>query len=455
MKERLVGAWEYLSATLWFLPSLFTVCAAGLALGLVWLDQRIEPETVGFAGLVFGGGPEGARGVLSAISSSIITVAGVTFSITVLTLSLASQQFTPRVLRQFTADRGNQVVLGVFLGTFIYCLLVLRTIRADSFGEFIPHFAVTGAVLLAVASLVVLIYFIHHVSVAIQVDTVLQQVAGETHAAIRRLFPEPLGEPVIVEEGNLPNEEARETGGKPILVAQDGYLQNVDEDRLMHLATRYDVVVRMESRIGEYVFRNAPIAVVWPRKQLAGNCLHDIQCCFTLGRNRTVHQDPEFGVVQIVDIALKALSPGINDPTTAVNCLDYLTGLLRDLGTRNIPSPYRRDNSGQLRIIARGTDFSRIVELAFRQIRHYGAGDVVVCLAVLNSIEHIAAVVREPSQQDILRLQLESSKADFLRLQNPTDRAAVLAKAATLQAALKQSPDAGKVVENPHSTPAT
>lgn len=445
MKQWAAGTCESLLSTLWFLPTLSTIVAAGAALGLVQLDQYVEPEAVGIAWLVFGGGPDGARGVLSAVASSVMTVAGVTFSITVLTLSLASQQFTPRVLRQFTSDRGNQAVLGVFLGTYVYCLLVLRTIRADGFGEFVPHFAVTGAVVLALASLGILLYFIHHVSTAIQVDTVLQNITEETHLAIRRLFPDPLGQSATQEEGIDLKSEGVPQGhpdvGQPLIAPAEGYLQGVNEDRLMQIARQERLVLRLEYRIGEFVHRQTPIATIFREDPLPTNGVGALQSSFTQGRNRTVSQDPEFGVVQIVDIALKALSPGINDPTTAVSCLDYLTGILQHMGTRAVPSPLRRSKDGEVRVIARGTDFHRMSDLAFRQILRYGASDASVCAALLRCVEQVGVTTVDPEQRQALRKHAQRiASAAERELSDPEDQAEIASRAKEVLKALTGSP---------------
>lgn len=415
MKRRAVLIWQNISSSFWFIPAVFTFAAAALAILVVWLDQQYQPGS-GVEWLVFGGGPDGARGVLSAIATSMVTVAGVVFSITVVSLTLASQQFTPRILRQFTADRSNHVVLGTFLATFIYCLMVLRTVQGDDFGRFVPHFGVTGGVALAVVSLGMLIYFIHHITVSIQVGCVISELANETRRAIDRLFPRPLGhdEPPTLQEADLPSERT----AQPLPARRDGYLRSVDTEQLMRLCARHDLLLRMECGVGDYVACGVSLAWVWPADRATEELCQDLRDCFALDRSRTIDQDPEFGVIQIVDIAVKALSPGVNDPRTAITCLDYLRGILRQIGSREMPTRFRADDAGQLRIVACSTNFEQMVGLAFNPIRHYGSGDMTVVLAMLDCLSTVAAGVPAPSRRAVLRqqvLRLQQSAEEQIR----------------------------------------
>lgn len=192
--SRLRALWEYLRGTYWAVPSAMAVAAAGLSFGAIQLDEFTTTTVLDRLSWVYTGGPEGARAVLSTIASSMITVAGVTFSITIVALTLASQQFGPRLLRNFLRDPGNQIVLGTFVSTFIYCLLVLRTVRGSDEEEFVPHLAVTLGVGLAMLSLGVLIYFIHHVATSIQAARIIANVAEDLEGAINQLFPDSVGE---------------------------------------------------------------------------------------------------------------------------------------------------------------------------------------------------------------------------------------------------------------------
>ncbi len=404
MRARVEKIAAALGGSLWFLPAMLALCGIAAALLLVELDRHLEPEAMGLSGLLFGGGPDGARAVLSAVASSMMTVTGVTFSITVVALTLASQQYTPRVLGHFTADRGNQVVLGTFIATFVYCLLVLRTVRQDGAGLFVPHGAVTVGVLLALTSLAMLIYFIHHVAVMIQPSSIVERVAGSTEALIDRLFPERSpGAAVAPGGGDL---EARGEGA--VLPARcGGYVQTVDLDTLSEVAASGDVLIRVEAAVGEYVPRGGPLVTVWPPQRVYPDLGGRVDRCFVIGRDRTMQQDPEFGIIQLSDIAVKALSPGINDPTTAMTCLDFLGAVMERLGARETPPPLRTDRSGRLRVITRATDFGRMADLAFSQIRRYAEGDAEVTLRMARVLGRLARVTRSrPDRQAVVEAHL-------------------------------------------------
>lgn len=437
MKARLGKLLNALGASLWFVPSLLVVVAAGAALALIELDRRLEPRALGIATLLFHGGPEGARAVLSALASSMMTVTGVTFSITVVALTLASQQYTPRLLRHFAADRANQIVLGTFIATFIYCLLVLRTVRADSAGRFVPHIAVTGGVVLAVVSLALLIYFIHHTAASIQPSSIISSIAQATHELIDHLFPERLGmdaTPEEVREEGFPDKLGE---GIAIPAREEGYLQAVDIDALMEMAVKEDLLVRMERAVGDFLPHGALLATIWPQRQAQPEVVRRINGCFAFGRDRTMQQDPEYGVIQLSDIAVKALSPGINDPTTALTCLDYLSGVLRHLGGRALPSALRKDTAGRLRVIIRGTNFERMADLGLSQIRHYGETSAAVTLRLLETLREVAAVLPEgSSRREVLHSHLREIAAGAERGIPST------AKQAQLQHSLRRAEEA-------------
>ena len=347
----------------------------------------------------------------------MMTVTGVTFSITVVALTLASQQYTPRVLRHFAADHGNQLVFGTFIGTFIYSLVVLRTVRADEAGRFVPHVAITGGVVLAVASLALLIYFIHHVAAMIQPSSIIERVSVATSKLIDHLFPEKLGTGATLAEA-VTEGGPREPGqGIAVPSCTTGYLQAVDLQGLMRLAREEDLLIRMERAVGDYIPCGAVLATVfWAQRRPRADLPECLNGCFAFGRDRTMQQDPEYGVVQLSDIGVKALSPGINDPTTAMTCLDFLGALLLQLGQRHIPSRFRKDEEGDLRVIARGTDFARMADLAFCQIRHYGEGDAEVTLHLVRTLTRLGAVLGHgPGQQAVIKAHLEEIQAGMER----------------------------------------
>jgi uncharacterized membrane protein len=393
---RLAHLWESLRTSYWFVPTLMTAGAVGLSFASVHFDGLVKVKWVRTVGWIWAGSPEGARQVLSTIAGSMITVAGVAFSINIVALTLASSQFGPRLLRNFVRDLGNQVVLGTFVSTFVYCLLVLRTVRGGEGVEFVPYLSVTLGVAFALASLGVLIYFIHHVAGTIQAEHLIASVAGELEDAIGHMFPEKLGEPGAQAIEEPRGQAPEEIEGEGALVGADrsGYLQAVDDEKMMSIASEEDLVLELLRVPGHFVTEGGALVRIRPRARAGGGVEDRIREAFIIGRRRTPTQDPEYAVHSLVEIGVRALSPGINDPFTAMTCLDWLGAALSELARRQIPSRYRYGDQGRLRVIAAGTDFPQMADAAFNQIRQYGRNSVSVLLRLLDTIAAIAEHVR-------------------------------------------------------------
>jgi uncharacterized membrane protein len=400
-----------------------TFLALCLALGSIVLDLATTERS----GWAYGGGPDGARAVLSAIAASMITVAGVAFSVTIVALTLASQQFGPRLLRNFMRDRGNQVVLGTFIATFTYCLIVLRTIRSGS-AEFVPHVSVTIGILLALASLGVLIYFIHHAAVSIQAPEVIAMVAGDIQDGIERLFPEKLGCAAKEEHDDLSEEIAKnfEVRGDVTTARASGYLQSINEDKLMEVAEKNDLVLLLKLRPGDFVVPDGELAKSQPCGRVTDSMKNEIRGAFIFGTQRTHLQDLEFSIEQLVEVAVRALSPGVNDPFTAINCIDHIAAALCVLAQRSFPSPLRRDETGKLRVIAKPVSFEGIVHAAFDSIRQYGRSSAAVTLRLLDAIARIARCAqREADREALLSQALMIERGSHEGLSEERDRLAV------------------------------
>jgi len=316
---------------------------------------------------------------------------------TLVALSLASSQLGPRLLRNFMRDTANQVVLGTFVATFVYCLLVLRTIRRADEAAFVPHLAVSIGVLLAMVSIGVLIYFIHHVSVSVQADEVVAQVGREVEEGIDRLFPGHLGKPAseasaAVGENDLPAAFAREAC--PVGALEDGYLQQIDADALMKLAGEEDLLLRLECRPGHYLVKGRTMVMVWPGERVTDSLVKKMNATFVLGDQRTATQDLEFSFHQLVEIAVRALSPGVNDPFTAIACVDRLGSGLCRLAECDMPSPRRFDADGRLRLVSPETPFAGVVDTSLNQIRQSARSNPAVAIRMLGAIAQIADHVR-------------------------------------------------------------
>jgi len=370
--------------------------AVALAVCAVEIDKTIAAGLMQRLGWIYSGGAEGASLLLGTVAGSMIAIAGTVFSMTLVALSLASSQLGPRLLRNFMRDTANQVVLGTFVATFLYCLLVLRTIRRADEVAFVPHLSVSIGVLLAMVSIGVLIYFIHHVSVSIQADEVVARVGREMNEGIDRLFPGQLGKPGFdvskaPSEADLPAAFASEA--RPVGANEDGYLQLIDADALMALAVEEDLLLRLERRPGHYLVKGRAMALVWPGYRVTESLVDKMNEAFVLGNQRTAEQDVEFSFQQLVEIAVRALSPGINDPFTAIACVDRLGSGLCQLAQREMPSAHRFDGDGRLRLVAPGPTFAGVVDTAFNQIRQSARSNPAVAIRMLAAIAQIAGHV--------------------------------------------------------------
>lgn len=411
MKAHLFKYWDLIRSGFWFVPGVMTGAAVALAFATVALDESTTlADWMVEQSWAYTGGAEGASLVLSTISGSMITIAGVVFSMTLVALSLASSQLGPRLLRNFMRDTKNQVVLGTFVATFVYCLLVLRTIRRAGVDEFVPHLSVTVGVVLAIVSLGVLIYFIHHVSVSIQADEVVARVNAELIDGIDRLFPESTGhgEPRPVETlagAGLP--AAFEIEARPVGSDDDGYLQSIDLQALVTLAKDEDALIRLERRPGQYVVMGRPLVAVWPGDRVTDSLEERINSAFILGHQRTAAQDIGFPIHQLVEIAVRALSPGINDPFTAITCIDRLGSSLHRLAQREMPSPFRRDEKDRLRVVVPAVTFPEIMNASFGPIRQYARSSAVVTIRLLETIAVVARATHRPDDRAALLRQAE------------------------------------------------
>lgn len=405
MRTRLLYYWDSLQTSYWFVPTLLNVLAAVVAVGMISFDHQIQDAARKTdVWWIYGGGPEGARAVMSTIAGSMITVAGVVFSITIVALSLASGQFGPRLLRNFIRDRSNQVVLGTFTGTFIYCLLVLRTILGTDRGQFVPGAAVALGIVLALLSLGVLVYFIHHVAISIQAHQIVAAVSREMHDTIDRLWPDPLTDAAHdgddAEDDGLPADF--DVSAAPVPSRTGGYVAALDVHHLVSLAKERDLVLRLVVRPGQFVIAGSPVALLTPSSAIDDDLSSAVNEAFLFESQRTPYQDLEFTVDQMVEVAVRALSPGINDPFTAIICIDWLAESLGRLAARSIPSPRQYDDQRRLRVVTRAVTFADVTDAAFNQIRQYGSSSASVMIHLLEALARIAYVTRRPDDQAAL-----------------------------------------------------
>lgn len=412
--------------------------AVGLAIALLAVDATVDLQVDRRWPLVFGAGAAGARGLLTAVAGSMITVAGVVFSITIVALALTSSQYTSRVLRNFMGDRINQIVLGVFVGIFAYCLVVLRTIRGGDEGAFVPPLSVLVGLILAFVGIAFLIFFIHHIATSIQASSIIAVAARETMAAADRLFPRELGEGDSEDTAGDPTIALAERTWTGVDALKTGYIESVDGDALLAWALERGIVVRMERGIGEFIVKGTLLVSISSSEPLDDQTKAELNAIYVVSRQRTLHQDVAFGIRQIVDIALKALSPGSNDTTTAVMCVDYLGAVLVQLAERPIVPLHRLDR-GELRVIARGPSFNTLLAEAFDQIRQNAEGNVTILLRQVQALEAIGSRTRNIRRRQALLETANLIGAVAKRsVTFPHDRASVETALSRLSEAFKE-----------------
>ncbi|MGI8670562.1 MAG: DUF2254 domain-containing protein [Aridibacter sp.] len=409
--------WNHLISTLWFVPMFLVLAGVILGFSFVGVDYLIG-DRLGYYPRLFGIHPSGARDLLAVIANSTMTIAVTAFSITIVALTLASSQFSPRILRNFMRDTGNQIVLGILVGIFAYCIIVLRTIR-DASGEndsgFVPSVSVVFGIILGFVAIGCLIYFIHHVAISIQATSIISLIAKETLAEIKSNFP--TGE----DSTEIDKQTAHLLSSDDYLeinANETGYFQNADAHELVRLAVKYDLLITMQRKIGQFIIEGMPIMRVFsfqkgfrPDEKLVGKIISD----YEVDNFRTVEGDVAFGLRQLVDIALKALSPAVNDTTTGVICVNYLTAILYELAKRpSCPSYFFED--GKLRLVLEQQGFEDYFDLAFNQIRQNAGGNVTVILVQLNSLRILSKIntTLKFKAERRMRHKLMETQADLL-----------------------------------------
>jgi uncharacterized membrane protein len=428
---------EYVRGSLWVMPSVAVIVSVVLGV----LVPLFDIDDTWLRPLLFPGGPDGARGMLQAVAGSVITVTSLVFSLTVVTLQLASTQFSPRLLRTFLRLTGNQVVLSIFLSTFVYSLVVLRSVRtADEGGEaFVPALAISLAFLLVLASVGALVFFIHHITSEIRADTLMQRVEGDTLATLDHVHPEPIDRdhPTPVLPDPVSTAVAIPSIGAGIVQAQV-------PAALVAVAARHGVVVRLAVRIGDRVVKHGVLAWAWGHpddERLDLPALTDgINGALTIGHERTMQQDVSYGVRQLVDMAAKALSTGMNDPTTAVDAVGHLASIISTIARRRVGDAIISDDSGAPRLFLPQRSFDDYLVIAVSQVRRYGSNEPDVVCALLNLLREAAEAAVDQSAADVIARELELIvEAAQANIEQPADMRAVDAGAQRVRAALDGS----------------
>jgi uncharacterized membrane protein len=423
-------AWrrEELRTTLWLVPSLLSIGAAALFAVTYSLDRAVYRGDFTLPTWMDEGSADAGREVLSAIAAGVITVAGVVFSVTIVVLTLASQQFGPRMLRNFVRDLGTQISLGAYVATFVYAVLALGAISGSGARPFVPSISIAVCLALLLIDVVVLIYFIHHIAVAIQLPQVMAGISRDLHAAIDAQFPisatggegeGSAGEPSLEIADVLAHIERE---GSTIRAASSGYLQYVRYQHLTAIATANDSVIELLYRTGHFVTAGLPLARVWPA-EAAGAVSADLEQAHIAGSYRTLSQDAVFAIDQLVEIAIRALSPAVNDTFTALTCIDWLADGLCVITGRRLPDGVHRDHRSAVRVIEPPISYARMVNRSCDKIRQAGIGMPAVLIRQIDSVGKVLSTARTDSQRAVLMRQAEMiHKAGGDRIAEPNDR---------------------------------
>ena len=406
LRGRRIPGWrrEALRATLWLVPTVMVLGVSALFVVTYSIDRAAADGLLTLPSWIKTDGADAARQVLIGIAAAVVTVAGVVFSITILALTLASQQFGPRMLRNFIRDRGIQFTLGVFVSTFVFSLLTLGSVSNQSATQFVPNLSIAVALTLTLGSVLVLIYFIHHVATSIQLTSVVSSIAQDFQTTVDEVFDQDADLRLGSAEAGLSVSELAmrmEQEGATVPATASGFLQAIGHRRLVRIASSSNAVIRLLNRPGHFLVEGRPLAVVWPA-EAAPAVARALRPAEVVGPHRTLTQDLGFAVDQLEEIALRALSPAVNDTFTALNCIDWLGDGLCKISPRPLPGGIYRDSRGMVRLIDPVITYERLVKGAFDKIRQAGLGMPAVYIRQLQNLEKILQYVVGDDQRDVI-----------------------------------------------------
>ena len=444
MKAQLSYLRDYITENLWVIPSLLTASAIALSFALGALDRSPWGQSLGELGWVYPIDPPGARLTLSTVAGSMVTVTSLVFSLTILALTVAAQQLGPRLLRSFVRDRPTQVVLGVFLSTVVFALLVLRTVNDSDGQDFVPYCSLVAALVLTIASFGALIFFMHHMATTMQADTVIANVTRDLHDALVRTFPE--SEEAASRRGEEESDAASlrasvRDRGRAVTVGHSGYIQILDYQGLVQIAASRDLTIALPSRAGHFVISDSPLAFVAPAEAVEDDLVAEIRECVLLGARRTPAQDPEFLFANLVEIAVRALSAGVNDNYTATACIDRLCEALAEVLHRPPLPAAMADEEDTVRLVRDPPTFAHLLDSAFNEIRQSAPGNVAILSRMADRLAMLAALAERPPERRALGRHAEWIGESARRhIDNRDDRERVTTPIAAL---LSSAQDAG------------
>ncbi len=398
--KKLQYFWVELNASFWFIPIMMLLIAMGSATGFLYLDSQIQYSPQGVLKYLLPASVDSARSILGIIAGAMIGVAGTVFSITLVVLTLASSQLGSRLVRNFMYDKLNQIVLGTYVSSFVYCLIILSSLKESESFHFIPAISVLAALASAIAGIILLIVFIHHVSMSIQSDKVISDISDAMSKSIRKLFPDEIGHEEEKPAFDIDTLKQKYAFIQEVRSKISGYLQSVDGEGMLSIAEENDCIIILHHRPGDFLVQDMVVCEILCDEECDTDIHEKIQDDFIIGKVRTPLQDAEFSIHQMVEVASRALSPGVNDPYTAIACIDNLTSVMCYLAGVEFPSPYRFDSEDRLRVIADNHSFAGMLNAAFNQIRQYAKGSPSVMIRLLEAMVTINQFTRNSNQKE-------------------------------------------------------
>jgi len=380
--------WKELTGSFWFVPVLIILFSIALASGLIVIDRSVDIASLKYFSFIITESADSARSVLSTISGAMIGVAGTVFSITLVALTLASSQFGSRLLKNFMHERLNQLVLGAYVSTYVYCLIVLNVVKENETETFIPTLSILVAILIAVGNIVLLIIFIHFISTSIQAEKVISDISKALMKNIESIFSEEL------EGDEEPTDDTKDLDHyldnfpnvKTLLAPKSGYLQYLHNQSLYEAAQANDYIIVSLHRVGSYLVKGEAMLKLYSQSEFTEESVKDFGDNFVIGNARTRQQDAEHSIHQMVEIACRALSPGVNDPFTAISCIDNLTSTMCYLTHVKFPSKFKFDDNNHLRYAYIPLTYQGMLDAAFLQIRQFSKGSPAVVIRLMEAM---------------------------------------------------------------------
>lgn len=415
MKSMLLNFASQVRGSYWYIPLLMSLTAVLLGILTLRLDHLFVLEWLKKGEWFYISNLEGSRTILSTIATSMITVAGVTFSMTIVAVAFAASQVGPRLTSNFMRDRGNQITLGIFIATFLFCifiLLALTNIDKNGVSELdglvmIPQISLLVAILLTISSIIVLIYFIHHIPESINMSNVIASVAEELNRQVSCQFPINIGKDSakkIIDVSKVYPQH------KTVVAKTKGYIRILDAESLMEIATKNDLIIKLEVRTGAFIIEQTPLLTIYSSKKIDNDLSKQCVDVFVMGQQRNQEQDILFLLDEILEIIARALSPGVNDPFTAVTCLDWLKSSLQKLSKTNQPEAHRYDKKDKLRLITKPIMFAEFCEHTFSRIQSYICQDTIATFHMMKMIISLHNNIDNHEHKLILRSYATSLK---------------------------------------------